>query len=170
LSAFPVHFGLVDAYQSADGPFGIFADTRPNETYTLIGGADLVAVDWVGASKMGIDPMISPYMRLAVEAFGKPEIRLVGDENPYRPWLNVPVALTLFTHKGVDASHFFGNLFYTASAEMDEAHFSHKSTAPHIRLLRKLTVPLRRTFFVRANENPSLGNRVASWVLYKLGY
>ena len=170
LRAFPVHFGLVDAYLSADGPFGIFADTRPNETYTIIGGADLVAVDWVGASKMGIDPMISPYMQLAVEAFGKPEIRLVGDGNPYRPWLNVPVALTLFTHKGVDASYFFGNLFYSASAEMDEAHFSHKSTAPHIRLLRKLTVPLRRTFFVRTNENPSLGNRFASWVLYKLGY
>ena len=114
--------------------------------------------------------MISPYIQLAVEAFGKPEIRLVGDGNPYRPWLNVPVALTLFTHKGVDASYFFGNLFYSASAEMDEAHFSHKSTASHIRLLRKLTVPLRRTFFVRTNENPSLGNRFASWVLYKLGY
>jgi len=27
LTAFPVHFGLVDAYHSADGPFGVFADT-----------------------------------------------------------------------------------------------------------------------------------------------
>ena len=79
LTAFPVHFGLVDAYLSADGPFGIFADTRPNQTYTIIGGADLVAVDWVAASKMGIDPMISKYMRLAVKTFGKPEIHLIGD-------------------------------------------------------------------------------------------
>jgi uncharacterized protein (DUF362 family) len=169
LTAFPVHFGLVDAYVSADGPFGIFADTQPNQTYTIIGGADLVAVDWVAATKMGIDPMISKHMRLAVETFGKPEITLVGDRRQYRPWLNVPVALSLFTHKGLDAEYHFGNLFYTASAQMDEEHFQHKSKALHIRLLRKLTLPIRRMFFVRTGENPSLGNRIASWVLYKLG-
>ena len=170
LTAFPVHYGIIDAYLSADGPFGIFADTRPNQTYTIIGGADLVAVDWVGASKMGIDPMISKYMRLAVKTFGKPEIRLIGDGSLYRPWLNVPVALSLFTHKGLDAEYHFGNLFYTASAQMDEEHFRHKDKALHIRLLRKLTLPIRRMFFVRTGENPSLGNRIASWVLYKLGH
>jgi hypothetical protein len=170
LTAFPVHFGLVDAYLSADGPFGIFADTDPNETHTLIGGEDLVAVDWVASSKMGIDPMISKYMRLAVETFGKPEIRLVGDASLYRPWLNVPVALTLFTNRGLDVNYHFGNLFYTASAQMDESHFTHKSKAWHIRFLRALTVPLRRTFFVRTGENPSLSNRIASWVLHRLGY
>jgi uncharacterized protein (DUF362 family) len=170
LSAYPAHFGLVDAYISADGPFGIFADMRPNETHTIIAGADLVAVDWVAATKMGIDPIISQYMRLAVKSFGKPEIRLVGDGNPYRPWLNVPVALTLFAHKGLDANYYFGNLIYTASAQMDETHFTHKSKALHIRLLRKLTDPVRRTFFVRTNEDPSLANRIVSWILYKMGY
>jgi uncharacterized protein (DUF362 family) len=170
LSAFPVHFGLVDAYLSADGPFGIFADTDPNETYTIIGGEDLVAVDWVASSKMGIDPMISKYMRLAVERFGKPEIRFVGDASLYRPWLNVPVALTLFTNRGLDVNYHFGNLFYTACAQMDDSHFTLKSKAWHIRLLRELTVPLRRTFFVRTGENPSLSNRIASWVLHRLGY
>jgi uncharacterized protein (DUF362 family) len=170
LSAFPVHFGLVDGYLSADGPFGIFADTRPNQTHTIIGGADLVAVDWVGASKMGIDPMISKYMRLAVKTFGKPEINLIGDRSLYRPWLNVPVALTLFTHKGLDAEYHFGNLFYTATAQMDEEHFRHKDKSLHIRMLRKLTLPIRRMFFVRTGENPSLGNRIASWLLYRLGY
>lgn len=170
LAAFPVHFGLVDAYLSADGPFGIFADTCPNPTHTIIAGEDLVAVDWVAATRMGIDPMISQYMHLAVKAFGKPEIRLVGDGSMYRPWLNVPAALTLFTHKGVDADYYFGNLIYTCCTHMDETHFTHKSKAIHIRLLRKLTIPLRNTFFVRTNENPTLTNRLASWVLYKLGY
>jgi len=61
----------------------------PNETRTIVCGADLVAVDWVGASKMGIDPMLSKHMELAVGLFGKPEINLIGDANPYRPWLNV---------------------------------------------------------------------------------
>jgi len=95
---------------------------------------------------------------------------LVGDRRQYRPWLNVPVALSLFTHKGVDAEYHFGNLFYTATSQMDEKHFCHKSKALHIRLLRKLTLPLRRMFFVRTGENLSLGNRIASWELYKLGH
>lgn len=85
LSAFPVDYGLIDAYVSADGPFGIFADPEPNDTYTIIGGNDLVAVDWVGASKMGIEPKISEYMELAVKALGKPKIHLRGDPNPYQP-------------------------------------------------------------------------------------
>jgi len=170
LTAFPVHFGLIDAHLSADGPFGIFADTCPNATHTIIAGQDLVAVDWVGAGKMGIDPMISQYMRLAVKAFGKPEIRLVGDAGTYRPWLNVPVALTLFTHKGLDANHFFGNLFYTACAQMDKTHFTHKNKALHIRLLRRLTVPMRRTFFVRTGEKPTWANRLASALFYRLGF
>jgi len=170
LSAFPVHFGLVDAYVSADGPFGIFADICPNLTHTIIAGEDLVAVDWVAATKMGIDPMISQYMRLAVKAFGKPEIQLIGDGSMYRPWLNVPMVLTLFTHKGLDASYYFGNIFYSACAQMDDGHFRHKSNAIHIKFLRKLTVPLRRTFFKRNNEKPTWYNRLASWVLYKLGF
>lgn len=170
LAAFPVHFGLVDGYESADGPFGIFADPSPNPTHTVIGGADLVAVDWVAATKMGLDPMISQYMRLAVKAFGKPQIRLVGDASMYRPWLNVPVGLTLFTHKGLDADYHFGNLIYAVCAQMDEERFTHKSKAAPVKLLRKLTVPLRRTFFKRSNERPTWCNRLASWLVYKLGY
>jgi uncharacterized protein (DUF362 family) len=170
LTAFPVDYGLVDAYLSADGPFGIFADPAPNETNTIIGGTDLVAVDWIAASKMGIDPMISMYMKLAVKAFGKPEIHLIGDPNPYRPWLNVPVALSLFTNKGVDANHYFGNLMYSAAAQMDETHFRHKNRALYMRLLRKMTVPLRRAFFLRTGENPSRANRLFSSLFYKMGF
>jgi uncharacterized protein (DUF362 family) len=170
LKAFPVDYGLVDAVLSADGPFGIFADPSPNETGTVLGGADLVAVDWVAASKMGIEPTISSYMKLAVEAFGKPAIRLIGDPNPYRPWLNVPAALTLFTSKGVDADYHFGNLMYSAAAQMDETHFTHKNRGWRMRLLRWLTVPLRRAFFLRTGENPSLGNRFFSWLFYRLGF
>jgi uncharacterized protein (DUF362 family) len=170
LTAFPVHFGLVDAHLSADGPFGVFADPAPNPTHTILGGADLVAVDWVAATKMGIDPRISPFMKLAVEAFGKPQIKLVGDANPYRPWLNVPVVGPLFAHGLIDAEYHIGNLFYTSAAQMDETHFRHTSKAWHIRLLRRMTIPLRRTFYVRTGENPSLSNRFVSWLLYHMGF
>ena len=170
LTAFPVHFGLVDAYVSADGPFGIFADTCPNLTYTIIGGEDLVAVDWVAATKMGIDPLISQYMHLAIKAFGKPQIELVGDSSMYQPWLNVPVALTLFTHKGLDANYHFGNLFYNSCAHMDENRFKLKRNAIHIRLLRWLSLPVRRAFFMFTNEKPTWYNRMVSRVLNWLGY
>jgi Domain of unknown function (DUF362) len=170
LSAFPVDYGVVDAVVSADGPFGIFADPAPNETRTILAGDDLVAVDWVAASKMGIDPMLSRYMRLAVEAFGKPSIRLVGDASPYRPWLNVPVALTVFTREGLDADYHFGNLLYSAAAQMDEARFRYRDASPLARALRKLTLPLRRAFFVRTGEDPSLANRFFSRLFYELGF
>lgn len=170
LKMYPVHFGLIDAIISADGPFGIFADTHPNCTNTILGGANLIAVDWVGASKMGLDPMISKYMQFAVKAFGKPKIDFVGDSTLYKPWLNVPVALTLFTHKGMDSNWFFGNLLYSALGQMDDTHFKHKNNSFYMRILRKLTNPIRKTFFLRTGENPSWGNKFIGWILWKLGY
>jgi uncharacterized protein (DUF362 family) len=170
LRAFPVHYGLVDAWVSADGPFGIFADPAPNETRTVIGGADLVAVDWVTATRMGLDPRVSPYMQLAVKEFGKPLIEFVGDGSPWRPWLNVPVALALFTNHGLDASHFFGNIFYAACAQMDEAAFPTRRQGWFVSLLRRLTNPLRRAFFVRAGERPSRLNRFFSWLFWRMGF
>jgi uncharacterized protein (DUF362 family) len=170
LAAFPAHFGLVDGWLSADGPFGVFADPGPNETRTILGGEDLVAVDWVGSSMMGIDPMLSRHMELAVARFGKPEIDLIGDANPYRPWLNVPAVVTLAAREGMDAEYHFGNLLYSVAAQMDETHFRHTSSEWHIRLLRQATTPLRRTFFVRTGEEPTALNRFFSRLFYRLGY
>ncbi len=169
LKAFPVHFGLIDAYLSADGPFGVFADPLPNETHTMLGSRSLVALDWVGATKMGIDPLISQYMDLAVQQMGKPEIDFVGDASPYRPWLNVPPALTWFTHKVVDADYTAGNLFYAIMANMDSERFEFKDKNALILAARKLTKPLRDAFFVQTGERPSLANRAASWLQAKLG-
>jgi uncharacterized protein (DUF362 family) len=169
LQAFPVHFGLIDAHLSADGPFGIFADPEPNITETIIGGEDLVAVDWVGATKMGLDPKISQYMELAVKAFGKPEIKLVGDPNPYRPWLNVPVVLSLFTHFGLDANDYFGSLLYMAGAYMDESHFTHKSKSEFMKAARKALNPLQKVIFLQAGGERTLANKLVSKFFTWLG-
>jgi hypothetical protein len=53
---------------------------------------------------------------------------------------------------------------------MDETHFTHKSRSPFMKLVRMATTPLRRTFFLRTGEDPTLGNRVASWLLSEMGY
>jgi uncharacterized protein (DUF362 family) len=169
LRAFPVDYGLIDAHLSADGPFGIFADPEPNRTETIIGGEDLVAVDWVGATKMGIDPKISKYMELAVKAFGKPEIHLKGDPNPYRPWLNVPVVLSLFTHYGLDLDDYFGNLLYMTGAYMDETQFTHTSRDTFIIAARKAIKPLQKVIFLQAGGEQTLANKLFSRFLTWLG-
>ena len=53
---------------------------------------------------------------------------------------------------------------------MDETRFTHKNKSWHMRLLRKWTIPLRRTFFLRTGENPTRLNRAVSWVLYRMGF
>jgi hypothetical protein len=59
---------------------------------------------------------------------------------------------------------------YSAIAQMDETHFHRKNKALYMRILRKFTLPLRRAFFVRTGENPSLSNRFFSWLFYRMGF
>ena len=169
LKAFPVHYGLIDAHLSADGPFGIFADSEPNPTLSVIGGDDLVAVDWVGASKMGLDPMISDYMRLAVEAFGKPEIEFFGNPGSYWPWLNVPRLLNLFTHKVLDADYYFGNLIYMSAAFMDDTQFKLKSKNKFVKAARVAMRPIQEAVFKLPGGERTVANRILGRFLTWLG-
>jgi uncharacterized protein (DUF362 family) len=148
LAAFPVHFGLIDAHVSADGAFGVFANPRPNRTTTVLGGANLVAVDWVGASRMGLDPAASPHMQLAVRRFGLPPIRVIGESGWYTPWRNVPRSLTFLANHVMDANYAVGRFLYAISAQMDEDHFRVRNDAWYMRGLRLCTLPLRRALFV----------------------
>ena len=93
-----------------------------------------------------------------------------GDANPYRPWLNAPMALTLFTHNVLDENYHFGNLFYMACSQMDERHFKLKNNALWLRMRRGLSVPMRRAFFLRTGENPSWLNRLANRFFHRMGY
>ena len=154
---------------SRGSPTWIFADPIPNETKTIIAGADLVAVDWVGAAKMGLDPKISTYMDLAVRTFGKPEIDLVGDANPYRPWLNVPMMLSLFAHFGLDANHYFGNLLYSSGCYMDTNHFTFMSQSKFMLAAREALSPLKKAIFVQPEREKSFAAVLLSKYLTWLG-
>ena len=151
LRHFPVHFALIDAYISADGPFGIFADKNPNQTQTLIGSEDVVAADWIGASKMGLDPMVSDYMKLAVEAFGKPQIRFIGDRSLYPNWVNVTDVIPLFAFGFLDRDYYFGNLFYSLFAYMED-FFQYKDPRLGLKIARILADPIKSIFFQKAKE------------------
>ncbi len=132
LVSFPVHFGLIDATISADGPFGIFADKEPNVTETIIGGECLLAVDWVGATKMGLDPMVSRYMQLAIQAFGKPDVELDGDASVYEPWRNVPKEIIDFWDTAEESYGFTNSVFSVLNHNFMSSAFRRK---PMTRLL-----------------------------------
>ncbi len=161
LRHFPVHFGFIDAHVSADGPFGIFADKDPNYTDTIIGGDDIVAVDWIGAAKMGLDPMVSGYMQEAVKAFGKPEIHMLGDPTLYPDWVNVPDVVSKMAF-GLDREYYFGNFIYSIFSTMDR-FFEYREASTMRRVLRLLTKPIRRLFFEMVREgvvDEKLSNRL----------
>lgn len=170
LRAYPVHYGIIDAWLSADGPFGIFADSDPARTHTILAGADLVAVDWVGASKMGVDPKISQYMKLALKAFGKPKLIVKGDATVYHPWLNVPMALSLCTNFGLDANHYFGNLFYMSTAYMDSNQFPVTNRSMLLHGVRAALRPIQEAVFLTPEGHRTRANRAVSKLLRWLGH
>jgi hypothetical protein len=64
---FPIHFALINAYISADGALGIFTYNDLNHTEKIIGSEYIVATDWIGGAKMGLEPMVSNYEGMAVD-------------------------------------------------------------------------------------------------------
>ena len=145
LQHYPIHFGFIDAYESADGPFGVFSKKDPNYTRTIIGGDNIVAVDWIGSSKMGLDPLVSEYMKKAVVQFGKPRINLVGDKKDelYDPWVNVPIESTFTMNHVIDLNYQFGNAFTNAMMSTDTEAFPPKDETWWMKAIRFFNAPMR---------------------------
>lgn len=145
---FPVHFGLIDAIWSADGQFGVIVDAEPNHTKTIIGGENLIAVDWVGAKKMGLDPddpKVGRFLPLAVEAFGRPEINWVEDKSVYDPWENVSEVFIQFLDI-IEEAYAFSDWWFSGLTAMDE-YFAFKKRALPIVILRRLLKPIKRILY-----------------------
>lgn len=148
LKHFPVHFGLIDGIYSADGHFGVIVDPKPNHTKTMIGGENLIAVDWVGAKKMGLDPdnpKIGRFLPLTVEAFGKPEIQWIGDKSVYEPWQNVN-ELIIKSLDIIEEASAFSDWWFSGLTAMDE-YFAFKKRALPIVILRNILKPVKRIFY-----------------------
>lgn len=148
LKHFPVHFGIIDAIYSADGHFGVMVDPTPVHTKTMIAGENLMAVDWVGAKKMGLDPdnpKIGRFLPLAVGAFGKPEIKWVGDKSVYEDWQNVSEifiqSLDIIEEAGAFSDWWFANL-----TAMDK-YFPFKLRALPFRIMRQILRPIKQLLY-----------------------
>ena len=90
LDAFPPHFALLDAYDSAaDGLVGVMGCPRPKAPRRLYAASDALALDIVAARHMGVrDPRESSILRAACHWFGDPSARIevVGVDEPLADW------------------------------------------------------------------------------------
>jgi hypothetical protein len=83
-------------------------------TNTIIAGQDCIAVDWVGAHKMGVDVLRSRLMRKVVKKWGKPSFTVSGPMDVYKNWRNTPIYLPPFDNileEWYSAHSFFTHCF-----------------------------------------------------------
>jgi uncharacterized protein (DUF362 family) len=148
LTHFWVHFGLIDAFTSADGQLGVITCPEPKLTMTIIGGESLLAVDWVGACKMGLDPddpLVGQFLPLAMATWGKPEINLVGDNSVYEPWENVDQSV-VDSLDMIEKAYCFSTWWFGALTSMDP-YFAFTWRGWAIKLMRWILAPFKRLFY-----------------------
>lgn len=144
LDAFPPHFALLDAYDSAaDGLAGVMGCPRPKVPRRLYAAGDALALDLVAARQMGvIDPRESSLLRAACHWFGDPagRVAVVGVDGPLDEWRG-PYHNDLSTLLSILALPVYvwgsgrGSLFLP---EMDEAAFPPlRPEGPMLRLGRR---------------------------------
>ena len=90
---FPVHFSIVDAYAAADGWMGVKMKAIFAKPHLLVAGADVVAVDDLGARMMGLVPEQSVIFAALRRLLPLPSYRVVGDSRPLSNWRTAPRAL-----------------------------------------------------------------------------
>jgi hypothetical protein len=140
LKHFPVHFGIIDAWFSADGQMGVIADVTPEHTKTIIGGEKLVAVDHIGAKLMGLDdPCVSRFHKMAVLAFGNPEnkVKVISNISGYADWQNVSRLLPELLDVAEESPWAFSNFFMSVFIYADPEAFPCKVKSKILRWIRK---------------------------------
>jgi len=142
LKRFPCHFGFIDGYWSADGLLGLKADYTPKHTQTIIGGENIIAVEWVGAKKMGLNPYDSRIFQLAMTAFGMPEVEWIGDSTVYENWVNLPPLLDRWLDVG-EEYYTYANWLGFVSSDMDAA-FSPKVSHRFTLFARRIVTAILR--------------------------
>ena len=100
---------------------------------------------------MGLDPMESDYMKQAVEAFGKPQIKMIGDRTIYPDWVNVSDIIPFLAFGVIDRDYYFGNLFYSVFSYMED-FFQYKDPSLARRIARVLADPIKSLFFQKAEQ------------------
>lgn len=92
LDSFPVNFGFIDAFNSADGMLGFKGTTKPKPTNMILASPSLIALDAVASKMMRLDPYESRLMRWAAKKWGMPTIERrsnVPEDYVHPDWENI---------------------------------------------------------------------------------
>jgi len=152
---FPVHFNIIDAYVSNHGNVGSQV-LHPIDTRTIIAGQNGILVDWVGATRMKIDPYLSPLNAKALKLIGLPEdYQVIGPLTPYKGWKNVhPLISDSFFR--LDEAEVITRYFWSASFTVDSQLF------PWKRNLFKWINVFISPIWARVDKNPLF----LWWIIY----
>jgi uncharacterized protein (DUF362 family) len=129
LSDFPVHYALLDGYDTApDGLLGMMGAPHPKTPRRLYAGGDILAIDIVAARHLGFsDPYQATLLRAACYWFGDPsrQITVLGPDEPIPNWRNPyqnewTTLLSLLAHPVYEFGSGRGALFVP---EMDTSAF-----------------------------------------------
>ena len=88
LEAMPVHFGLVDAWDSTDGTGLPRLRRRARRTGAVLASPNVFALDWFVGEMMDVDPALNPMLQEAMHRWGRIELDRRGNLTPWDPWRN----------------------------------------------------------------------------------
>ncbi len=118
----PPHFNLIDCFVSCHGAAGERAP-RMHPTCAFIASPDTLLADLAGASKMGLDPFLSPINAKILRARGLPEDYLIdGDLSVYPMWQNVH-PLVADSARRRNAAHGLGRVAASWFQTVDRQNF-----------------------------------------------
>lgn len=99
LDRFPVTFGIIDAWHTADDATGGHGSAR--ETGAVLASTDLLALDWVLGELMGLDgPQLNPVVKSQLIRLGARDIDRWGNLTEWEPWRNPGVTRSAMVQAG----------------------------------------------------------------------
>jgi hypothetical protein len=90
IKAFPVHFSIIDGYDTADGWLGVKMKAVSKKTHTMVGGADILAVDHLCSRLLKVAPEKSIFFRELLKLLPMRPYKVLGNAVPFSSWRNVP--------------------------------------------------------------------------------
>ena len=85
LEAFPVHFGLLDAWDSLDGSGTPWSRRAPRRTRAVLASPNVFALDWLAGERMDLDPGLNPVVREGLLRWGRIRLERRGNLTPWDP-------------------------------------------------------------------------------------
>jgi len=128
LDNFPVQFGFLDAWISADGFSGHVRDGKPNHTKTIFASANIFALDWVMGEKMNINPALNYVVQEAMHRWGTMHITRRGNLTPWDPWTNVQ-PFVVVAMDAIEEDYRLSRIFSRSFASQQDKRFPPVSRA-----------------------------------------